>query len=56
MSAVKGLQGYWHFTSNVWDRNKLKAACGGSVSPNFRELDDEKAERLVDCPKCLRNK
>lgn len=51
MSAVKGLRGYWHYTDNEWDKsgNKLKTACGCSISPNFREED----QMLINCPRCV---
>jgi len=50
MASVKGLQGYWHFTADEWDKtgNKLKTACGRSISPNYRRIN----HRVVNCPQC----
>jgi DNA-directed RNA polymerase subunit RPC12/RpoP len=54
MEAVKGLQGWWHYTNGEWDKtgNKLKTLCGKSISPNFRIITELDAKRGVNCPKC----
>lgn len=54
MQAVKGLQGYWHFTDGGWDKTgaNLKTLCSKGISPNFRRMNNLDAKRVVNCSKC----